>query len=107
MSPSGKLIPDRARTLKLLRLMGRHAPIMYLRGSDDGFGDRWTLHGALVEPAIACWLTESGYIADCGATQLGARRLELTASGLEFRAAGLRWWRQLGLLGKLRVILFG
>jgi hypothetical protein len=87
--------------------MGTHAPIMYMHGSDDGFGDRWTLHGMQVEPAIACWLTESGYIADCGATQLGARRLELTAAGREFRDAGLGWWRELGPLGKLRVILFG
>ncbi len=87
--------------------MGRHAPILWLRGSDDGFGDRWTLHGAQVEPAIACWLAEAGYIADGGATPFGARRLQLTPAGVAFREDGLRWWRELGPLARLRVILFG
>jgi hypothetical protein len=106
-SVANSSIPDRARTLGLLCLMGRHAPIMYLRGAPDGFGDRWVIQGALVEPAIACWLVEAGYIADRGATELGARRLELTAAGIEFRAAGVRWWRSLSLLVKLRVMVFG
>ncbi len=100
-------IPNRAQTLKLLRLMGEHAPILYLRGEDDGFGDRWTLHGGEVPPAIAGWLMQSGYVADIGATEMGARRLLLTPAGVEFRADGLRWWAQLGRLARLRVIVFG
>ena len=100
-------IPNRAQTLKLLRLMGEHAPILYLRGEDDGFGDRWTLHGAEVPPAIASWLMQSGYLADCGATEMGARQLLLTPAGIEFRRDGLDWWAQLGPLARLRVIVFG
>ena len=70
-------------------------------------GDRWTLHGAEVPPAIASWLMQSGYLADCGATEMGARQLLLTPAGIEFRRDGLDWWAQLGPLARLRVIVFG
>lgn len=100
-------IPNRAQTLKLLRLMGDHAPILHLRGEADGYGERWTLHGAEVPPAIAGWLMQSGYVADAGATEMGAHRLLLTPDGIAFRADGLRWWAQLGPVAKLRVIVFG
>ncbi len=100
-------IPNRAETLRLLRLMGDHAPLLMLRGDDDGFGDRWTLHGEQVQPAIAAWLMRQGYVADAGATEMGARRLLLTPAGIEFRAQGLCWWAGLGPLAKLKAILFG
>ncbi|MBI5110053.1 MAG: hypothetical protein HZA62_15055 [Rhodocyclales bacterium] len=100
-------IPSRAETLKLLQLMGRYAPMLMLCGDDKGFGCRWTLHGMQVQPAIAGWLMEQGYLVDEGATEMGARRLVLSAAGIAFRDDGLRWWARLGPLGKLRVILFG
>lgn len=100
-------IPNRAQTLKLLRLMGDHAPILHLRGESDGYGERWTLHGAEVPPAIAGWLMQSGYLADRGATEMGARQLLLTPAGVEFRRHGLDWWAQLGPLARLRVVVFG
>jgi hypothetical protein len=100
-------IPNRAQTLKLLRLMGEHAPLLLLRGEADGYGDRWTLHGGEVLPAIAGWLMQSGYVADAGATEMGARRLLLTPAGVEFRRQGLDWWAQLGPLARLRVVVFG
>jgi hypothetical protein len=75
----GSTIHDWARTLCLLRLMGRHAPIMYLHGAPDGFGERWLIQGALVEPAIARRLIDAGYIEDRGATELGANRLPQVA----------------------------
>lgn len=106
-SPVRTDIPSRAETLKVLRLMGTHAPIMMLRGEDDGFGCRWTLHGMQVQPAIAGWLMEQGYLADAGATEMGARRLTLTPTGIEFRRQGLDWWAGLGIFGRLKVMLFG
>jgi hypothetical protein len=100
-------IPSRAETLKILRLMGLHAPIMMLRGEDNGFGCRWTLHGTQVQPAIAGWLMEQGYLADTGATEMGARRLILTPAGIEFRRQGLDWWARLGVFGRLKVMVLG
>lgn len=100
-------IPSRAETLKVLRLMGSHAPIMMLRGEDNGFGCRWTLHGMQVQPAIAGWLMEQGYLADSGPTEMGARCLILTPAGIEFRDRGLRWWSELGILGRLKVMVLG
>jgi hypothetical protein len=97
-------IPNRAQTLKLLRLMGDHAPILHLRGESDGYGERWTLHGAEVPPAIAGWLMRSGYLADRGATEMGARQLLLTPPASNFGAMvstggrslarwpGCAWW---------------
>lgn len=100
-------IPNRAETLKVLRLMGEHAPILMLSGSDDGYGTRWTLHGQQVQPAIARYLMESGFVAESGRTEFGARTLALTDAGARFRAEGARWWASLGALQKLRVTLFG
>lgn len=106
-SAARSAIPNRAETLKLLRLMGEHAPILMLCGDPDGFGARWTLHGCEVQPAIAGWLMREGYLADAGATEMGARRLVLTPAGIEFRRQGVGWWAGLGALGKLRAILLG
>jgi hypothetical protein len=100
-------IPNRAETLKVLRLMGKFAPILMLRGDDDGFGDRWSIDGHPVQPTIATYLMKENLIADSGATELGARKLVLTESGIQFRSEGLLWWDGLGLFGKLKVIVFG
>jgi hypothetical protein len=74
-SPS-TLIPDRAQTLAVLRLMGSYQPILMLPGEDDGYGARWVLDGHEVQPGIAKYLMAAGFIAETGAT--------------EFRAASLR-----------------
>ncbi|HMV54250.1 MAG TPA: hypothetical protein PLX20_12440 [Rhodocyclaceae bacterium] len=100
-------IPNRADTLRVLRLMGERAPILMLSGSEDGYGTRWTLHGQQVQPAIARYLMESGFLAESGRTEFGARTLALTDTGARFRDEGTRWWVGLGALQKLRVTLFG
>lgn len=100
-------IPNRAETLKVLRLMGDFAPMLMLRGDDDGFGARWTLDGQQVQPAIATYLMKSDYLADAGATELGARKLVLTESGVQFREDGVRWWSRLGFLEKLKIHFLG
>lgn len=100
-------IPNRAETLQVLRLMGGHGPMLMLSGSADGFGARWSLDGNPVQPAIARWLMQEGFIADTGATELGARILELTAAGVEFRRKGLLWWTGLGRFARLKVVIFG
>lgn len=101
------MIPNRAETLKVLRLMGEHAPILMLTGSEDGYGTRWTLHGMQVQPAIARYLMDAGFIAESGRTEFGARKLVLTETGTRFRGVGVRWWSGLGVLQKLKVMLFG
>lgn len=106
-SPAPEAIPNPAETLKVLRLMGEYEPILMLTGSDDGYGTRWTLHGQQVQPAIARYLMDTGFVAEKGKTEFGARRLALTDSGTRFRAEGLRWWTGLGLLQKLKITLFG
>ena len=100
-------IPSRAETLKVLRLMGNYEPILMLTGSDDGYGTRWTLGGQQVQPAIARYLMESGFVAEEGKTQFGARKLALTADGVRFRENGVRWWDSLSFLQKLKVTIFG
>jgi hypothetical protein len=105
--PRHAAIPHRAETLKVLRLMGKFAPILMLGKHPDDYGTRWTLHGEAVEPAIAKYLMREGYIAENGITEMGARTLMLTASGAEFRADGLRWWQSLRWLEKLKTILRG
>ena len=100
-------IPNRAYTLKVLRFMGAHEPILMLTGSDDGFGTRWTLHGQQVQPAIAQYLMGAGFVAESGRTEFGARKLALTDAGTRFRDEGLRWWAGLGLLQKLKITIFG
>ncbi len=100
-------IPSRAETLKVLRLMGNYEPIMMLTGSDDGYGTRWTLGGQQIQPAIARYLMEAGFVAEEGKTQFGARKLALTADGVRFRENGVRWWTGLSFLQKLKVTIFG
>jgi hypothetical protein len=100
-------IPGRAETLEVLRFMGDSEPMLMLTGSDDGYGTRWTMHGQQVQPGIARYLTEAGYIADSGPTEFGARRLVLTAAGAEFLREGNLWWSELSLLQKIRIKLFG
>ncbi|MBL8489035.1 MAG: hypothetical protein JNK22_18370 [Rhodocyclaceae bacterium] len=100
-------VPRRAETLEVLRLMGEHEPILMLPGDEDGYGTRWTIHGMQVQPGIARYLMDAGYLAESGRTQLGARRLMLTESGRRFRAEGAAWWAGLGFVEKLRIRLFG
>jgi hypothetical protein len=100
-------IPNRAETLKVLRLMGDYRPMLMLRGDTDGYGARWTIDGQEIQPAIATWLMNSGYIADVGATEMGARKLTLTESGARFRSEGMAWWGGLGLLEKLKILIIG
>lgn len=100
-------IPGRAEMLKVLKLMGDYRPMLMLRGDSDGFGARWTIDGQQIQPAIAGYLMNSGFIADAGATEMGARILALTESGVRFRADGLAWWAGLGLLERLKIAVFG
>jgi len=78
-----------------------------LRGESDGYGARWTIDGQEIQPAIATYLMNSGFIADVGATEMGARKLALTKSGVRFRSEGLEWWAGLGPLEKLKILIFG
>lgn len=107
LSPPPSDIPRRAETLRVLRLMGRHRPILMLTGDDDGYGTRWVLDGQQVQPGIAAYLMSRGFVADAGATEFGARRLELTEAGYRFRDNGLRWWAGLRPLEKLKVMILG
>ncbi|MCX7144621.1 MAG: hypothetical protein NT042_00055 [Sulfuritalea sp.] len=100
-------IPNRAETLNVLRLMGDYAPMLMLRGDADGYGDRWSIDVHPVQPAIATYLMQSSYLVDTGATELGARKLALTESGVEFRKDGLLWWSKLGLFEKLKIMALG
>ncbi|QLQ26191.1 MAG: hypothetical protein HZT41_16250 [Dechloromonas sp.] len=100
-------IPHRVETLRVLRLMGEHAPILMLMGDDDGYGTRWTLGGQQVQPAIARYLMDAGYVVENGRTQFGARTLALTADGRDFRARGMVWWDSLSVFQKLKVTLLG
>ena len=106
-SPWKTPIPSRAETLKVLRFMGNYAPILMLGDDPDGYGTRWTIDGHPVQPAIARYLMESELVADSGATELGARKLALTESGIEFRKDGLLWWNGLSLFQKLQVLIRG
>ena len=107
MSSSPSPIPNRVETLRVLRLMGDYEPLLMLAGSDDGYGTRWTLGGQQVQPAIARYLLEAGFVAENGRTQFGARKLALTADGVRFRDNGVRWWAGLSFLQKLKVTIFG
>lgn len=104
MSPD--TIPHRAETLQILRFVVSE-PILMLRGDDEGYGSRWTLGGQQIQPAIARYLMESGFIAETGRTEFGARKLTLTPSGQQFREKGLIWWASLSLYQKIRVTLLG
>jgi hypothetical protein len=108
MDSSGQTpIPSRAETLKVLQLMGKYAPILMLGDDANGFGTRWSIDGHPVQPPIAKYLMQSGYIAESGATEFGARTLALTEAGAEFREDGLRWWKGLSLFQKLQVMFRG
>lgn len=100
-------IPQRAETLQVLRLISDHEPMLMLSGDDEGYGSRWTLSGQQVQPAIARYLMESGFVADIGKTEFGARKLALTERGSELREKGLSWWAELNFLQKLKITLFG
>ena len=106
-APGNARIPNRAETLKVLRLMGDYRPMLMLRGASDGYGSRWTIDGQQIQPAIATYLMKSSFIADSGATEMGARTLTLTESGTRFRTDGLAWWARLGPLEKLKIVVFG
>ncbi|NJD34897.1 MAG: hypothetical protein FIA96_08705 [Betaproteobacteria bacterium] len=106
-APGDGRIPNRAETLKVLRLMGDYRPMLMLRGDTDGYGARWTIDGQEIQPAIATYLMKSSFITDSGATEMGARTLTLTETGTRFRTDGLAWWAGLGLLEKLKIMLFG
>ena len=101
------LIPNRAQTLDVLRLMGTHRPLLMLPAADDGFGTRWVIDGQQVPPGIAKYLMGAGFVADTGATEFGARMLALTDSGQRFRENGVLWWKSLGFLERLKITLFG
>lgn len=105
MSPA--TVPLRAQTLQILRLMGDFEPILMLTGDDDGYGSRWTLSGQQVQPGIARFLMESGFIADSGKTEFGAIKLALTEKGNTFRKNGLTWWGELNVIQKITVVIFG
>jgi hypothetical protein len=100
-------IPNRAETLKVLRLMGTHRPLLMLTGADDGYGTRWTLDGQQVQPAIAQYLMAEGFLVETGRTEFGARQLNLSAKGNEFRDKGFAWWSSLGWLQRIKVMILG
>lgn len=100
-------IPQRAETLQVLRLISDYEPMLMLSGDEEGYGSRWTLSGQQVQPAIARYLMESGFVAEIGKTEFGAIKLALTERGNTFRTKGLAWWAELNFLQKLKVTLFG
>ena len=102
-----QLIPNRAQTLEVLRLMGKNRPMLMLCGEDDGYGTRWLLDGQEVLPGIAKYLMHAGLIAEAGATEFGARRLRLTDSGARALANGVLWWQGLGFLQRLKITILG
>ena len=106
-APWNIAIPDRAETLQVLRLMGHAAPMLMLAGDADGYGARWILDGQQVQPAIATYLMNAGFISESGATEMGARKLSLTESGTQFRKDGLLWWSRLGFFEKLQIRFLG
>ena len=105
-SPSSS-IPNRADTLRVLRAISGRQPVLMLAGSEDGYGTRWTLGGQQVQPAIARYLMDAGFIAESGKTQFGARTLTLTDAGVSFRERGMAWWASLSFLEKLKVTVLG
>lgn len=100
-------IPQRAETLQVLRLVSEFEPILMLTGDEEGYGTRWTIAGQQVQPAIARYLMESGFVSEAGQTEFGARKLILNDRGCQFREKGLAWWAELNLIQKLKVVLFG
>jgi len=100
-------IPERAQTLQVLRLIEKHRPLLMLPDEEYGFGILWVLDGQQVQPAIAKYLMKAGFVADNGATEFGARILTLTDTGRRFRDDGMRWWKSLGWLQRLKITLLG
>lgn len=100
------MIPNRPAVLNVLRRMDRQ-PILMLGSDEHDYGARWTLDGQEIEPAIARYLMEEGYVAAMGVTDMGARIFGLTPSGRAFRQDGIVWWSGLRLLQKLKAILSG
>lgn len=105
--PSRSPIPNRAQTLDVLLLMGRHRPVIMLQGSDDGAGTRWALDGQQVQPVIIKYLMQAGFVAETRKTSFGARELTITESGRRFREKGVIWWKSLGHFQRMKVRLFG
>ena len=105
-SPSSS-IPNRAYTLRVLRAISGQQPVLMLTGCEDGYGTRGTLGGELVQPAIARYLMEAGFITENGKTELGARKLVLTADGVRYRERGVAWWASLSIFEKLKVTVLG
>ena len=106
-SSSPRPIPNRAQTLDVLRLMGAYRPLLMLPGDDDGYGARWLLDGGEVQPGIAKYLIDGGFVAQTGSTDFGARELTLTDAGRRLLDNGLRWWASLSLLQRWWVIVQG
>jgi len=100
-------IPQRAETLQILRMISEFEPMLMLTGDDEGYGSRWTLSGQQVQPAIARFLMESGFIADIGKTEFGAIKLALTDKGSQFREKGVLWWSELNFMQKVKIRVFG
>jgi hypothetical protein len=87
--------------------MGNHEPLLMLGNHANDYGTRWTLGGQQVEPAIARYLMNEGYVENSGTTEFGAKELRLTDAGVEFRSAGIAWWKTLGLFEKMKIALWG
>lgn len=100
------VIPSQAQTLQIVRALDAE-PMLMLPGDADGYGARWMISGQEIPPAIACFLMDSGYLAETGKTELGARILTLTEAGNQFREKGLAWWSTLSWFEKLKITLFG
>ncbi|HZX33544.1 MAG TPA: hypothetical protein VFF03_19490 [Rhodocyclaceae bacterium] len=100
-------IPNRAETLRVLRMMGDYAPILMLGSDGDDVGTRWLLHGHPIQPAIARYLMRLQFVEDSGHTEFGARTLALTPRGIRFREDGVAWWSGLSWFQKLWVTVFG
>lgn len=101
------LIPWRAETLEVLRLVNDANPLLMIAGDADGFGDRWAFRGELIQPAIATFLIRFGYLQEIGRTDFGARKFVLTERGNSFRSEGLQWWASLSFLQRLKVVVLG
>jgi len=105
MHPSS--IPQRAETLQILRMISEFEPMLMLTGDDEGYGSRWTLSGQQVQPAIARFLMESGFIVKIGKTEFGAIKLSLSDKGSQFREKGVLWWSELNFMEKMKIRIFG
>jgi len=101
------MIPNRAETLNVLRLLRNNEPVLMLSGDGAGYGARWTVFGQQIQPAIARYLMQEGFIGESGTTEFGAKKLTLTPAGAEFRQDGIDWWRSLSMFQKIKATIFG